>query len=236
MPHLGDELKIYRLGKKMSQMEMADFLDVGYRTYQEMEKTGVIKKHDVLIKVLEKTGISTQFIVDNLHVSSDRPLPFTQKLLEKKNHSGPYMVPLVPVSAQAGYARSYENSDFLKTLEEYPIVPGVDPRGAVWRYFQVEGDSMLDLLNDGDYVLASQVPKEDWPDLKDYYMYVIVTDDLVTIKHAVKRKSGNELVLIPRNEKFNQQAILIENIREIWRYRRHIGWNAAPVKRFEIKI
>ncbi len=169
-----------------------------------------------------------------LPVVTDNQETYLQTRRGIKQKDGPHMVPLVPVDAQAGYSKSYNNTDFLNKLEYYPIVPGVDPHGAIWRYFQVKGDSMLDFLHDGDYVLASQQPKEDWPDLKDYLVYVIVTEDLVTIKHVVKRK--DQLILIPRNEKQKQIAVNVAEIKEIWKYRRHIGWNASSPKKLEIKI
>jgi DNA-binding XRE family transcriptional regulator len=42
--HLGDKLKMYRKGKDMDQKQMADLLDIGYRTYQEIERTGIVTK------------------------------------------------------------------------------------------------------------------------------------------------------------------------------------------------
>lgn len=173
---------------------------------------------------------------DTGQVLNEDPQPFVKKRFEKKLNTNTVMVPLVPVKTQAGYRRRYANTDFLNELKSYPILPGVDPHGAIWRYFQVDGDSMMTFLNNGDYVLANQIPKEDWHEIKDYQVYVIVTDDLVTIKRVFKRKHFKELVLIPENEIFEQKVINTEDIREIWRYRRHIGWNAAPPKKIEIKV
>lgn len=186
-------------------------------------------------------GVNPDYIVDgkgNLIFESNELKNvfevYSDKRLSNKNNAGPFMVPLVSVSVQAGYTHSYMDSDFIQHLDEYPIVPGIDPHGAIWRYFQVKGDSMLDFLNDGDYVLGSQIPKEDWADLKDFLVYVIVTDNLVTIKYAAKRK--DEIILIPRNDKYEQIAIKFSDIKEIWKYRRHIGWNASNPKKMEIKI
>lgn len=38
MVNLGDELKKYRKVQGWSQPQMADYLGIGYRTYQEIEK------------------------------------------------------------------------------------------------------------------------------------------------------------------------------------------------------
>lgn len=60
MAHFGEILKAYRTREDMSQTQMADFLEVGFRTYQDIEKTGLIKKSDVLKRIKEKTGLDMQ--------------------------------------------------------------------------------------------------------------------------------------------------------------------------------
>lgn len=54
--HLGENLKEYRNARSLTQQEMAGTLDIGYRTYQDIEKTGDIKKaetYDKILKLLE---------------------------------------------------------------------------------------------------------------------------------------------------------------------------------------
>jgi phage repressor protein C with HTH and peptisase S24 domain len=227
----------------LTQDVVAQLIKKSLRTYQYYEEGKIMPKHSTLVHLSQilKFDPSTIFNETELHeedissVAEDEE-PYLTKRFSKKINSGPYMVPLVPVKAQAGYRRRYNNTDFLNELKSYPIVPGVDPHGAIWRYFQVDGDSMMNFLNNGDYVLSNQIAKEDWPEIKDYHVYVVVTDDLVTIKRIFKRKHFKELVLIPENEKFDQKVINTEDIKEIWRYRRHIGWNASSPKKFEIKV
>lgn len=60
MPHLGDKLREFRTEKKKSQAEMANFIGIGRRSYQEIEKSGIIKKSEVLLKIQNKTNISAQ--------------------------------------------------------------------------------------------------------------------------------------------------------------------------------
>ena len=44
--------------------------------------------------------------------------PYMATRREKKNHdSSPYMVPLVPVAAQAGYSKAFSNTDFINKLD-----------------------------------------------------------------------------------------------------------------------
>lgn len=64
-------------------------------------------------------------------------------------------MPLVTIKARAGYLSSYENIDLINSLDKYAIPPGVSYTGAIWRYFEVDGDSMEPALQRGDYVLCS---------------------------------------------------------------------------------
>lgn len=42
--HLGEKLKLYRKKHDLDQPQMADKVGVSYRTYQDIERTGIIKK------------------------------------------------------------------------------------------------------------------------------------------------------------------------------------------------
>ena len=106
--------------------------------------------------------------------------------MKEKNSSAAYLVPLVGIKAQAGYVKGFEQVDFMDTLEQYSLPPGVNPIGAVWRYFEIDGDSMEPTLNSGDVVLATMVPAEDWSDIKNFSVYVILTADQLLIKKLYK--------------------------------------------------
>jgi phage repressor protein C with HTH and peptisase S24 domain len=152
---------------------------------------------------------------------SPKKKTFREELREKKNIPKQFMVPLVPVRAQAGYARSFDSSEFIERLDLYPILPGIDPRGAVWRYFEIQGDSMEPGLYDSDLVLVSMVPPEDWGDLKKGQVYVIVTADNVLIKQIYPHDKEN-WILTSSNKRHKQKLIAIRDIREVWLYRRHV--------------
>lgn len=51
--HLGEKLKLYRKKKDLDQPEMAAQLGIGYRTYQEIERTGIITKANIKEKVFQ---------------------------------------------------------------------------------------------------------------------------------------------------------------------------------------
>jgi phage repressor protein C with HTH and peptisase S24 domain len=174
-----------------------------------------------------------------LELNEPNPLiSYVDKRREMKNNTaGPFMVPLVPLKAQAGYTKSFNNTDFIHHLDTYPIWPGIDPHGAIWRYFEVEGDSMLDTFKQGQFLLTSQVTKEDWSNVENFYVYVIVTEEKVMVKRLAKVKGKDYWAAISDNEeKYKQFKLYVKDVRELWKYRRHMDWDASPKKKFEVKV
>lgn len=161
-------------------------------------------------------------------------IPFQQQRLQEKNTSSPFMVPLVGIKAQAGYVKGFEQVDYIDTLEQYSLLPGVNPIGAVWRYFEVDGESMEPTFSSGDLVLATMVPHEDWDDIKNFCVYVILTNDQLLIKRLYK-KSATEWVLLSDNEDVAPQKLLpIESVRQLWQFRRQVRSKVPQPKEFKI--
>ena len=89
-------------------------------------------------------------------------------------------------------------------------------------------------LGSGDIVLATMVPHEDWNDIKNFFVYVILTGDQLMIKRLFK-KSADEWVLISDNEEVAPQVVLkTEDIRQLWLLRRHIRARVPQPKEFKI--
>lgn len=246
-----EKLKEYRSKYDLTQTEMADYIGVSFRTYQTIEKTGIISKVQVfnstIVKLAspytQKNAISVkseqfqELDIPLVESQSDAKDFLKSRRNKKNNDNGPFMVPLVPVKAQAGYSRSFSDMQFISKLEVFPIVPGIDPRGADWRYFEVEGDSMEETFKEGQYVLASQVIQEDWRNIENFYVYVIVTQEKVMIKRLAKVKGKDYWAAISDNEKVQPQFRLpVNDVKELWKYRRHIDWDASPKRKFEITV
>ncbi len=149
------------------------------------------------------------------------PKDYQRQRRELKNSTAPMLVPLVPIKAQAGYARSFASTDYLNKLDLYPILPDIDPRGAIWRYFEIQGDSMESTLFERDYILVSQVPHEDWQDIRNGQVYVIVTGDEVLVK-KVHLKDKDHWLLKSSNKRYKDRLIPVQDIKEVWYYRRRV--------------
>lgn len=141
----------------------------------------------------------------------------------------------VPINAQAGYSQRIKDPQFEKSFEKV-YIPGLKYKGAKYRIFEVEGDSMSETLKEGMQVIAESVEQESWNSIANYYIYVLVSDDMITIKR-IFRKSAEEWVLISDNEEFYDQVVFnVSNLKELWKVKRKLDWDLAPPKKFEIKV
>lgn len=160
--------------------------------------------------------------------------PYYLERREQKKTSLAMQVPLVGIKAQAGYVRGFEQVDYLDTLEKYSLPPGVNPTGAVWSYFEVDGESMEPTLYAGDVILASMLPHEDWADVKNFCVYIILTSEQLMVKR-VYQKSAAEWVLISDNEDVAPQVVLpVDAIKQVWTFRRHIRSRVPQPREFKI--
>lgn len=232
-----------RESKKLTQTDVANKLGLSLRMYQRIESGMFPKYKSETIKTIDDIlGTSVYDIIyDNKfhaeNVVNEPVQPFINKRRAQKSESkNPFMVPLVPVKAQAGYVKAYDQSTYIDNLEKYALPPGVNPQGAVWRYWEIEGESMEPAFHVGDIILTSQVHQMDWENLRNFYLYVIVTDEKVLFKR-VYCKNNLEWVLISENEEHSPQRLLpVEYIKEVWVYRRSIVSKAPPTKEFKITV
>lgn len=171
----------------------------------------------------------------NQPVATNGSQNFIQARREQKNVSREFMVPLVPVKAQAGYAMSYPDTQhYSESLEKYPMLPGISHHGAEWRYFEVEGDSMIPTLFDKDYILVSAVLKEDWQDVKPNKPYVVVLHEDVFVKF-IYQVDLETWILASANRKVKHKKISVEDVKELWVFRGRTTKN-LDIPKIEIKV
>lgn len=134
-------------------------------------------------------------------------------------------VPVVPVTAQAGYALGYEDPEYMEQLERMPFLLDAEFCG---RYvcFEVAGDSMDDGTSDailaGDYVLAREVPEYLWRDYeiscKMSSAFVIVTRKHgVVIKRIARHDHEAHIIYLHSlNPLFKDYSISLEEVLELY--------------------
>jgi phage repressor protein C with HTH and peptisase S24 domain len=242
---LAEKIKKYREENNVSMPDLSRATGISKENLYKWEKGTKPTDFEAVRKlqnILESNWKDLQIeLIRNgdqtLNTVSENPETYIQKRRNLKiDSSTSFKVPLVSVKARAGYVNDYDNIDLINNLDKYAIPPGVSHIGAIWRYFEVDGDSMEPQLSSGDYILCSQVPQEDWENVKDFYVYVIVTETNLLIKRIFV-KSEKEWVLISDNETHTPQKLFdVTTLKELWVFRRLIKKTISPKKEFKIKI
>jgi phage repressor protein C with HTH and peptisase S24 domain len=155
------------------------------------------------------------------HRGSKIAKSYFEQRREQKNVVTQFLVPLVGIKAQAGYVKGFEQTDFLETLERFSLPPGVNPKGLEWSYFEVDGDSMEPSISAGDILLTSLLPHEDWNDIKNNGVYVILTEEQLLVKR-VQQQNGQWLLMSDNSEAYPPVPLSLSKIKQVWTSRRHI--------------
>lgn len=229
-----NELK--EAGKFQNNAELVSIL--GYK--RESSITEILKERQN-IPPLKYLAFLDHFGLENTDPNTEqyRKADVTPKnyLIDRRNRkiiSKPFLVPLVPYKARAGYVKAYDQVEYLEELEQYAIPPNVDPVGQVWRYFEVGGDSMEPALKSGDLLLCSQVPHEDWTQIRNFYIYVGVSDSEIFVKRLVLEGEDEFLLLSENEESYQPRLIKMETLKQLWVVRRHIKKELPTVKKFDL--
>ncbi|HLT50775.1 MAG TPA: S24 family peptidase [Arenibacter sp.] len=120
---------------------------------------------------------------------------------------------LVNAKAAAGYPQNIQDTSWYRQLPAFDI-PLPEFRNATYRGFQVEGDSMLPNLKQGEWVLAKAV--EGLRDINPNKIYVVVLHDAVLVKKIEKSPDPREISLISLNENYPPYRIRTDQLQELW--------------------
>ncbi len=129
-------------------------------------------------------------------------------------------IELVPEKASAGYARGYSDTEYVKELPVFnlPFLSGERK----YRTFQISGDSMLP-IPPGSWVTGEYL--QDWSELRNGDACIILTvDDGIVFKIIENRiESEGQLHLISLNKGYEPYDLLINDVREIWKFTNFIS-------------
>ena len=130
-------------------------------------------------------------------------------------------IPLVPVKAQAGYLRGYDDPKFIRKLPMYNL-PGM--RNGTFRMFQVEGLSMYPTLQSGSYVVGQFV--EDWQHISNNRIYVVVSTEGVIVKRVLNKiEKYGSLYCKSDNRVFPHINVRLNDVKEIWECKMHLSFD-----------
>ncbi len=143
------------------------------------------------------------------------------------NSDGNENILLVNAKASAGYGQNIGDAEYIKQLPAFHF-PLSEYRNASFRGFQITGDSMVPLIQSGDWALAKAVSSFD--DLIDDKIYVVVEMDSIRLK-KVRRKNGRKMLeLISLNPEYPTTIVPSESVLELWEYHSKISFGVEKIK------
>lgn len=130
----------------------------------------------------------------------------------------------VPVPAQAGYISELPDTVFYSELPTYSL-PDFRYSQGTHRSFDVSGNSMNPVLEEGDKVVCSFLEPSQWQSgIKDDHVYVVITRTDVIVKRVKNQlKRDQSLLLISDNTRYRPYSVPAEDIREVWYVRTKIS-------------
>lgn len=129
------------------------------------------------------------------------------------------LVSLVSAKAAAGYLNGYADAEYVENL---PTIRLPNLKGGTHRGFEVKGHSMNPTIHNGAIAVGRWV--EDLEDIKENYVYIVVTkSDGIVVKRVLNRinENGKLILKSDNNNKREYPNILLdpEDVVEIWRLR-----------------
>ncbi|MFD2564174.1 XRE family transcriptional regulator [Aquimarina rubra] len=214
--------KSIREENHFTQSDFARVLDIKNSTADiERGKTKISGK--VVSKLLKEFGVNPLWLFGEsdqkkiqLHNGDVTPKVIT---VDSENNEN---IVLVNVKAAAGYPHNVQDVDWYQQLPAFDI-PLPEYRNATYRGFQVEGDSMLPVLEPKEWVIGKAV--NNLTELRSNALYVVVLQDSVVVKKVRKNEDSSVLTLISLNSDYLPYTIQTHQIVELWEVNSKLSFN-----------
>lgn len=232
--NIGNNLKIVRKRKRMSQEEVATALGFTRSTYSGYEN-GVAQPslenlivlsdfYAIPIDDLVKKDLTT--LTENEWSRLDKGLYTDVKgqklrvLTTVVDQDNEELIELIPMKASAGYTAGYADPDYLKVLPTFHL-PFLS-RDRKYRSFPIKGDSMPPVV-EGSYVVAEFV--QNWMSIRNGTPCIVVTKDEGIVFKVVHNRieSDQSLQLCSTNTFYQPYMVHVNEILEIWKFVNYIS-------------
>lgn len=204
-----------------TQSDFAKIIGAGNSTV-DIER-GKVKVSGVVVKELyQQFHINPAWLFGEseqkkLRLNNISTLP---KVISIDNTGGENIV-MVSQKAAAGYGQNVEDAQWIGELPMFQI-PLPEFRNNSFRGFEVQGDSMLPLIQDKSWVICSAVEKLE--EIKDQDIYVVVEEESIRLKMIEKDDANNLLNLISLNPEYAPTQVPYEHVVEIWKFHSQLNF------------
>lgn len=133
------------------------------------------------------------------------------------------LVPIVHISAAAGYPKGAGNQEYIESLPTMPVIVDKNYKGK-YRVFEVNGDSMDDssrkAIYDKDKLLCREIPFEMWKSklhIHDWYFVIVLREGDVTVKQITEHNTQTGIIKChPLNPLFNDFEVDLRDVVELY--------------------
>jgi len=129
---------------------------------------------------------------------------------------------LVNVKAAAGYPHNVQDVDWYQQLPAFDI-PLPEYRNATYRGFQVEGDSMMPVLEPKEWVIGKAI--NNLSEIGSNAICVVVLADSVVVKKIRKNEDASVITLVSINAEYLPYTIKTHQIVELWEINSKLSFN-----------
>lgn len=211
----------------LTQAEFAKVIGIKNST-ADIERGKTKISGQVVAKLLAEFNVNPLWLFGDssqktlqLHTGDVTPKVITIDAQNKEN-----MV-LVNTKAAAGYPQNIQDVSWYQQLPAFDI-PLPEYRNASYRGFQVEGDSMLPVLEPKEWVIGKAI--SNLSELNSNAIYVVVLQDSVMVKKIRRAFSdssrlSNSVSLISINSEYSPYTIDADRILELWEVNSKLSFN-----------
>ena len=220
MNHLKDNLKYLRAKHKLTQTHLADALGLNRPVIGSYEEGRAEPKAEVLIQMSKYFGVAAEALIEqdlsrknSAEKIVDQKIKILPIIVDEK--TGMEKIPLVTVTAAAGYLNGFGDAEFIEKLETFDLPFSEIKQDRTHRIFQIKGDSMLPIPQ-GAYVICKYA--DDWTSLKNNTCCVFVTEsEGIVYKRVINNmKKNHSFTLVSDNRLYEPFEVNVDDVKEVW--------------------
>ncbi len=219
-------LKLFRIEQGLTQKEMASILGTK-QNIADIERGRIRISGSILEALIRCFNLNASWLFGH---SDKKYLIFTKEakppLVITTDSEGNENISMVSGKAYAGYSNNLHNPEWFRALPSFSL-PIASFQNQSLRCFQIVGDSMKGIIEDGEYALCSYVEgPRDWSKEK---VYIIVTEDSILCKRLAFDLTNDVVSLISINTEYPIQHMDTKEVLEIWEVK---GKISPDIKRY----
>lgn len=252
MDYTQNNLEKLRVELQMSNRDFAEKIGIGETVYSKLKKGTLPLGEKTIQKIMAAfPKYNVDWILynigDKIKPPEQSPVkPYPQKVISNAillgevnygENESPFIemgdgqllmiVPLVPVTAQAGYLENYNNQEYISERYRKHYFPVQKEHRGHYMAFIVEGESMTDgtpeSILEGSIVTGREIQRHLWQNklhLHRFKDYIIVYKDGIIVKRIINHDTENGTItyssLNPDKKEYPDETINLDDCRQIF--------------------